>query len=128
MAKHIYRGITAPSFAPAQVGHHYVDTVNRVLYISVGTASPSDWIPLNGFSAVEKAGVVPAINFSGDPKTASVVFDNPFVDNNYAVNITGVDNRNWSASNLTINGFTINTNANRTLVSQVFWSAIHSGS
>jgi|WetSurMetagenome_2_1015567.scaffolds.fasta_scaffold17540_2 hypothetical protein len=75
-----------------------------------------------------KAGVVSAVTFTGNPKTASVTFTTPFVDNNYAVNITGVDNRNWTAESLTSSGFVINANANKDLISQVFWNATHSGS
>ena len=74
-----------------------------------------------------KAGVVSSGSFSGNPKTASVIFATAFSDNNYAVNITGIDNRNWTAETLTASGFTINANANQTLIGQVFWSATHSG-
>jgi hypothetical protein len=75
-----------------------------------------------------KAGVVSAVTFTGNPKTASVTFTTPFLDNNYAVTITGIDNRNWTAESLTSSGFTINANANQTLLGQVFWNATHSGS
>lgn len=43
MAKHIFKGTSIPSFAPKQIGHHYVDTVSKISYISVGTSDPSDW-------------------------------------------------------------------------------------
>lgn len=43
MALHIYSGSGAPSFAPQGIGHHYVDTTNKVSYVSVGTSGPSDW-------------------------------------------------------------------------------------
>jgi hypothetical protein len=128
MAKHIFKSNIAPNFAPMQVGHHYVNTLTGITYISVGISSPADWVQLNAVSATEKAGVVPASSFSGSPKTATVAFATSFTDNNYAVNITGIDNRNWSAENLTSSGFTINANANQALISQVFWSAIHAGS
>jgi hypothetical protein len=43
MAKHIFKGTTAPTFAPKQVGHHFVNTANGDTYISVGTTSSADW-------------------------------------------------------------------------------------
>lgn len=79
-------------------------------------------------TTASKAGVIAAVTFTGNPKTASVTFTTPFVDNNYAVTITGLDNRNWTAETLTASGFTINSNANQNLIGQVFWNATHSGS
>lgn len=43
MRQHIFSGITAPTTAPEGIGHHYVDTVAKKSWISVGTSSPSDW-------------------------------------------------------------------------------------
>lgn len=43
MAKHIYKGIGAPSFTPLQIGHHYIDTESKIQYVSVGVESKSDW-------------------------------------------------------------------------------------
>ena len=74
-----------------------------------------------------KAGVVALGDFSGNPKMAIVTFTSGFPDNNYAVTITGNDNRNWTAESLTLNGFVINANANQPLTGQVFWNATHVG-
>lgn len=41
--QHIYTGTIAPSAAPTAVGHHYVDTIAKETYISVGTSSAGDW-------------------------------------------------------------------------------------
>jgi len=46
MAKHIFKGVTAPGFAPRQAGHHYVNTANGDMYISKGFATPADWVLL----------------------------------------------------------------------------------
>lgn len=43
MAKHIYFGSGAPATTPLGVGHHYIDTTNKVAYVSVGTSSSADW-------------------------------------------------------------------------------------
>ena len=43
MALHILTGSGAPATTPAGVGHHYVDTVAKKSYISVGVASAADW-------------------------------------------------------------------------------------
>jgi hypothetical protein len=43
VSKHIFKGITAPTFAPKQVGHHYVNTITGDTYISVGISTSADW-------------------------------------------------------------------------------------
>jgi len=44
MRQHIFSGVTAPTTAPEGIGHHYIDTVAKKAYFSVGTSSSSDWI------------------------------------------------------------------------------------
>jgi len=44
VAKHIYKKAGAPTFAPPQVGHHYVNLTNGDQYLAKGTSSPSDWV------------------------------------------------------------------------------------
>lgn len=47
VAKHgPLHGTTAPTFAPEAVGVTYVNTQALVIYISIGTSSPSDWIQI----------------------------------------------------------------------------------
>ena len=46
--QHIYVGTSAPTITPNGVGHHFVDTVNRTTYISVGITSPLDWLQTGG--------------------------------------------------------------------------------
>lgn len=43
MAQHIFSGSGAPATTPTGIGHHYIDTLNNVAYISVGTTSAADW-------------------------------------------------------------------------------------
>jgi len=43
----ILSGTAAPIITPAKVGNVYVDTVNKKIYFSVGTASSADWILVN---------------------------------------------------------------------------------
>ena len=50
MAKHIFTGTGAPNFTPEAVGHHYVDTLTRDAYLSIGTATPLDWVIAAGAS------------------------------------------------------------------------------
>jgi len=51
MAKHIYRGAGAPDFIPEDVGHHYVDTLTKDAYLSVGNQTVNDWVIAAGQSA-----------------------------------------------------------------------------
>lgn len=43
MAQHIFSGAGAPSTTPTAIGQHYIDTTNKISYISVGTTSSTDW-------------------------------------------------------------------------------------
>jgi hypothetical protein len=44
MAKHIFKMSGPPTFAPRQVGHHYVDLANGDQYLSSGTLTSADWV------------------------------------------------------------------------------------
>ena len=44
MSIHVITGSTAPTTAPTQLGEHYVDTVNKKHYLSVGISSLNDWV------------------------------------------------------------------------------------
>lgn len=84
MKQHIFEGTTPPTSAPLGIGHHYVDTVNKKTYISVGTATSSDWkttdesdivqnsiSPLETAKAPSQAAVYNALSSAGSliPKT-----------------------------------------------------------
>lgn len=75
-----------------------------------------------------KAGQVAAGTFTGNPKTATVAFAAAFPDNNYSVEITGVDERAWTyTKNASGVGFVINANANLALTGEVSWVALYNG-
>lgn len=73
-----------------------------------------------------KSGVVSGGTFTGNPKTYNVIFATPF-SADYSVSILGDDIRVWSYENKNLNGFTINSNANQTLVGDIYWQAILNG-
>ena len=74
-----------------------------------------------------KAGLVDNTAFAGNPKTYAVVFTTPHTSANYKVNITGIDARAWSYESKTVNGFTINSNANQVLTGEVTWETVLTG-
>lgn len=43
MTIHLIKGTASPTVIPIEVGCHFIDTVNKKSYISVGTGSISDW-------------------------------------------------------------------------------------
>lgn len=47
---HLKYGTTAPAIKPSAVGQHYVDTVSKLHYLSVGTSSVDDWIEVGSGS------------------------------------------------------------------------------
>ena len=55
MKQHIFTGTTAPSSAPAGIGHHYVDTTAKKTYVSVGTATAADWKLDDGSNLIQNA-------------------------------------------------------------------------
>lgn len=74
MAQHIYIGTTPPSAAPNGVGHHYIDRVTKIAYMSVGTDSQSDWVQTStpgGGSLVH------------DPRKYSTDVTSQIISNNY---------------------------------------------
>jgi hypothetical protein len=73
-----------------------------------------------------KAGRLLNSAFTGSPKKAAVTFVTAF-PGIYAVNVTGVDSRGWTIESRTVNGFTINSNANQGLTGDVFWEALENG-
>lgn len=74
-----------------------------------------------------KSGYVAPGTFSGNPKVAAVTFGSPMPNNNYMVKISGEDGRLWLFENRTVNGFTINSDANKVLTSNVYWEVTNTG-
>lgn len=74
-----------------------------------------------------KAGIIPAVSFTGSPKTATVTFATSFSSSGYSITLTGIDKRSWSYESKTSGGFTINANASQALTDEVSWQALLSG-
>jgi hypothetical protein len=131
MSKHIYKSNGPPSTKPYQIGHHWIDTVAKETYISVGTSSVADWAKLNEVSVMPiiKSGKLLNSDFTGTPKKASVVFASPFSDTNYSVSFSGTDGRIFTidTDSQTVDGFIVNTNADLALVNNVLWIATQNG-
>ena len=72
MAIHIILGTAAPTSAPPKLGAHYVDTVNKVSYIAVGTGTSADW-QQTGFGATDVAALIHAATSKTSPVDADEV-------------------------------------------------------
>lgn len=72
-----------------------------------------------------KTGIVSSASFTQPSPDSdyeyTVVFGTAYPDTIYAVLVTGVDQRNWSYSNKTVNGFKIKTNSKTALAGEVSW-------
>jgi hypothetical protein len=63
MAQHIILGTTPPTITPTKLGQHYIDTVTKIPYVSVGTASSADWaISYQDLSGKENVGVAAGLD------------------------------------------------------------------
>lgn len=74
-----------------------------------------------------KNGLVAGVSFSGNPKTATITFTSPYVDNNYTITVSGEDNRTFTIESKISGSFVINSNANQTLSGNTFWQTINIG-
>lgn len=72
-------------------------------------------------SPLPKGGTIAALSFTGSPRKATVTFAVPYPSTNYNITVTGEDGRSWKYENKTVNGFTINTQANAALTGEVSW-------
>lgn len=50
--RHIFTGSGAPVTAPTRVGQHYIDTLNKLTYVSAGTSTAADWKPSDATVAI----------------------------------------------------------------------------
>jgi hypothetical protein len=79
---------------------------------------------VGGGGSITKAGAVASASFGGSPFTASVTFGSAFVDTQFAVTLTGEDDRVYVVNNKQTTGFTINTNSSVLFSGSVYWIAI----
>jgi len=75
----------------------------------------------------QKAGIVAAGSFAGNPKKATVTFAAAYPAATYAIAITGADGRNWVFESVTAAGFVINSQANAALTGNVSWQTQFQG-
>jgi hypothetical protein len=73
-----------------------------------------------------KSGVIPGGSFTGNPKIYDVVFGSSFTGD-YSISVIGEDVRVWSYENKVLSGFRINSNADQSIVGNIYWQAILNG-
>ena len=109
------------------VGDIVAETYNRAA--SAGTFEKyarADHAHLNN-ALLNRAGVVAAGTFAGNPKKATVTFAAAMPSATYAVKITCGDNRSPTYETRTTAGFVINLNANTAPSNDVSWEAVITG-
>ena len=75
-----------------------------------------------------KSGIVAGATFSTtNPRTASIVFTKPFLNNNYSVVVTGENSRTWTIQSKVSGSFVINSNNAGAIANNTFWQAIQTG-
>lgn len=110
---------------PAPVGSVAILNVvtDNTVYGSWQKIGPNDtdWKTMN---PGKKTGIVNPGDFSGNPKTATVLFDVPFPNTDFAVQISGTnDSRSWTYEIVSMDSFIIHANANSPLTGVVSWTA-----
>ena len=93
------------------------------------TSDGSNWLVTGGIgsnviSNSVKSGNISSGLFTGLPLSYNVVFTNQFTNSNYSPVVTGGDARSWTVENITVTGFTINSNSNTSLSNTTFWIAV----
>jgi len=109
------------------VGDIVAETYNRAA--SAGTLEKyarADHAHLNN-ALLNRADVVAAGTFAGNPKKATVTFTTAMPSATYAVKITCGDNRSPTYETRTTAGFVINLNANAAPSNDVSWEAVITG-
>lgn len=73
---------------------------------------------------LSEAGSAVAIDFSGNPKKATITLTQAMPTTNYSVSIIGTtDARAWTVESKTTTSFVINSNSNQALTGSVDWQA-----
>ena len=72
---------------------------------------------------LQKSGIIPSSGFTGNPKKSTVIFTTAFSDNNYAITVSGEDNRTWSIESKVYSAVTINSNSSALMAGNSFWIA-----
>jgi hypothetical protein len=95
----------------------FTGSFNGQLTGTASYATTSSYIP------TLKAGSGSVASFGGSPYTSSIVFSSAYIDNSYAITVTGEDARAWTIQNKSNTGFTINSNSSTSLTGPVYWIA-----
>ena len=74
-----------------------------------------------------KTGIIAGTSFGDSPKTASIIFAKPFINDNYSIVVTGESLRAWTVQNKLSGSFEINSNDNSSFSNNVFWQAMSVG-
>jgi hypothetical protein len=77
-----------------------------------------------GGGLTTKSGNIINAQFIGNPKKATVDFAIPFIDDQYAVTITGEDSRTWTIEDKVSGSFVVNANSNTILLGTTYWICI----
>lgn len=118
MKQHIFTGTTAPVAPPEGIGHHYIDTVAKKTYVSVGTALISDWKLDDGSSLVENS-ITPGVTTKAPSQDAvynALLGGSNLQANTIAANLTiPTDYTLIRGTTRIADGFTLKINNNGTL-------------
>ena len=127
---HVHQGVASITLTSGTARYGSI-TLTQGSGITITDVSGNYTISSNvtGSGLKIKAGTVTAGSFAGNPKKYTVTFASAFSSAAYSINITGVDNRNWSYDSATkaAGSFVINSNANAALTGEVSWTAIFGG-
>jgi hypothetical protein len=111
---YIYNGAVWEEEIPHEGQEAWVDDENFA-YAYDG----SGWIT----ATAVKSGTVAGGSFAGNPKIYTATFGTAFPDTNYAVAVTGGDDRSYTFQTKLAGSFVINTNANLAITGDVDWMA-----
>jgi hypothetical protein len=99
------------------------DPLSGPVYYSTIPLGESD----PGAAKPYKSGVLQPTDFGGSPLKANVVFQTPWDSPYVPTQPIGSDARLWSFENITMDGYTINTNSDEDLTGPVYYSTLTLG-
>jgi hypothetical protein len=127
---HIVNADTA-SFVQNAISASYLLNYAPTISASWASSSLSSSLAITASYAMGiptiKSGIVAGNEFTGSPRTASIVFTKPFPDNNYTITVNGESSRTWTIQNKVSGSFQINANNNTAIANNTFWQAISTG-
>jgi hypothetical protein len=76
-----------------------------------------------GGGLATKAGSIANSSFAGTPLSSSITFASSFLDDNYAITVTGEDARTWTIQAKSSSSFAVNSNSSVALTGTTYWIA-----